>query len=781
MNIAKYCALAATLLANLMSGKALASDSLSACMNTNQKVTKSVYLSSGSTNSLNKKKILQKYIPSALLGKKTSATPEAAPNSPENAAQELEQELDTLPTPLQEPTSSLESAPESIAPEQTPALEQELGMATTPAINTAATTEIEQALELVPAQQVIEPVVQTPPSISTPIILEQANNQPVMAENTVLDTLLNSASINQVTEKIAKYDEGITAMKKIRKSLVRLLILQLNKNTTLNFAQEQQDIQRDLIDGTRSFYDFFNDFQKNPTPWLPRYLQDKGFLPFEFILDKEKLANLPAPATLDMQTTSSQDIIDAAIKIVQTDKASKITSLPANTNVQDQVDTLLQHALDNAIQEVATPSMQTVEKEQTVEQPTEKATIQRASQQTEPAQQAVAKAPTPQLAADISFLILDAKYSKNKMKILEFGEGPRSRFAGYDKLFGDGKIWEMFWHYTSQFNKQVWYVGPALKEKSAQNEIAFKKFNSIGGIAVTSIKDLVRHAKFPAPKEITEEHNISSYEGIVVFRHMNAGDEVANAFKKQYPHLLVLDSATGRHVNNKYLTSTLFDTKQLSDYRPQCKAYPKQYKKDLAQTIINEFGCSMMVIKPLNAFKGEGIVVTHQKDLDTHLKSILTVPQISKKTKSETPLNDIEKYWARDKNKSFIVEEYESSQPIDIKGDLYDPTMRMVFTMHYDNKKIHLTFLDGYWKLPAKPLVGDGSLNEKHISKISSSGTSSAAISSTDLNNAKLALQKALPRLYFKMMKTTKTLQNNKSLPVKPVTLLRNAAPTNTN
>ncbi|MBY0353454.1 hypothetical protein K2W90_03755 [Candidatus Babeliales bacterium] len=779
MNIAKYCALAATLLANLMSGWALASDSLSLCMNPNQKVTKSVYIASGSTSSLNKKKILQKYIPSALLGKKTSVTPEVAPNKQEDTAQELEQELDTLPTEPQELTSSLESTHENTAPEQSPALEQELGMAATTALTTEATTEIEQALELTPAQQIAEPVTQTPPSISSPIVLEQTNTQPVINENSVLDTLLNSASINQVTEKIAKYDEGITAMKKIRKSLVRLLILQLNKNTTLNFAQEQQDIQRDLVDGTRSFYDFFNDFQKNPTPWLPRYLQDKGFLPFEFILDKEKLTNVPAPATLDMQTTSSQDIIDTAIKIVQTDKASKINNMPAPANVQEQIDTLLQSALDNAIQEVATPSVQLVEKEQTIEQPNQD--IQRASQQAEPAQQAVAKAPTPQLAADISFLILDAKYSKNKMKILEFGEGPRSRFAGYDKLFGDGKIWEMFWHYTSQFKKQVWYVGPALKEKSAQNEIAFKKFNSIGGIAVTSIKDLVRHPKFPAQKEITEEHNISSYEGIVIFRHLNAADEVVTAFKKQYPHLLVLDSATGRHVNNKYLTSTLFDTKQLSDYRPQCKAYPKQYKKDLAQTIINEFGCSMLVIKPLNAFKGEGIVVTHQKDLDTHLKNILTVPQITKKTKSATTLSDIEKYWARDKNKSFIVEEYESSQPIDIKGDLYDPTMRMVFTMHYDNKKIHLTFLDGYWKLPAKPLVGDGTLNEKHISKIGSSGISSAAISSVDLNNAKLALQKALPRLYFKMMKTTKHVQNSKSLPLKPVTLLRNAAPTKTN
>jgi hypothetical protein len=47
----------------------------------------------------------------------------------------------------------------------------------------------------------------------------------------------------------------------------------------------------------------------------------------------------------------------------------------------------------------------------------------------------------------------------------------------------------------------------------------------------------------------------------------------------------------------------------------------KKYTKDLARTIINDFNCLMLVIKPLNAFKGSGIIITQAKDLETNLKN----------------------------------------------------------------------------------------------------------------------------------------------------------------
>ena len=100
------------------------------------------------------------------------------------------------------------------------------------------------------------------------------------------------------------------------------------------------------------------------------------------------------------------------------------------------------------------------------------------------------------------------------------------------------------------------------------------------------------------------------------------------------------------------------------------------------------------MIKPLNAFKGSGIIITHASNLDDHLRNILPMEKRSKKIRSTTSVSDAEKYWLKDKNQNFIVEEYEASQPIEVESNLYDPTMRMVFTLHYDEGKIHLTFLD---------------------------------------------------------------------------------------
>ncbi|QQR49293.1 hypothetical protein IPF37_00400 [bacterium] len=739
MNYVKTYALMAIIMASLIIGTIKAEEPFSLALEKDSATTdtRAVYFSANNINNIGKKKIIHNSVSSNLLNKKQTI-PDSTPRSDK---ERLEQELDLALSNL---------------------------ISTTLAMQEPITEEINVSFSSQPQEKAIELIEQATPNTQIPIVIEPITIQPPITDNATTDTSPTAVSLGNVTEKIAKYDEGITAMKKIRKSLVRLLILQLNQNSTLNFSQEQQDIQRDLVEGTRSFYDFFSDFQKNPTPWLPRYLQEKSFLPLEFILDKEKFTNLEMPTLLDTQSTSSQDIIDTAIKIVQTEKAQKKENQRTSTSsTQEQIDQLIQHALNNAIQEVTIP-------QPTTDQPIEQIASPEPAPASVPATQI--KPATGQLGADISFLILDAKYTKNKIKILEFGEGPRSRFAGYSKIFGEGKIWEMFWHYLAQFNQQIWYVGPALEEQSARDEIAIRKFNAVGGINVTSIKELVQHPKFPAIAPVIDERAISSYKGIVVFRHKNPADELVSAFRKQYPHLLVLDSGTGRHVNNKYLTSTLFDTKQLTAYRPQCKAYPKKYHPDLAKNIINDFNCSTLVIKPLNAFKGSGIIITHASNLDDHLRNILPMEKRSKKIRSTTSVSDAEKYWLKDKNQNFIVEEYEASQPIEVESNLYDPTMRMVFTLHYDEGKIHLTFLDGYWKLPTQPLIGAGTLNDKHISKIGDSGISSAAIAPADLVIAKTALQKALPRIYFKMMKS-KNIPAVKSLPLTPITFLKKSPP----
>ncbi len=372
------------------------------------------------------------------------------------------------------------------------------------------------------------------------------------------------------------------------------------------------------------------------------------------------------------------------------------------------------------------------------------------------------------MPADISFLIADIKYSKNKLKILEFGEGTRSRFSGYDALHGRGKIWSLFWKYLKQFNIPIWYVDPTLKTKTAQDEISFHEFRAMGGRYASSLKRLRKTPFFKSRKKKTyDPKDIRTYKGIIMIRHRAAHSAFVKKFMHKHPGFLFLNTAAAPHVNNKYRTSILFKDEELWPYRPQCKVYPKKYHEHLAQNIIRDFKCSTYVIKPLNAFKGNGIIMTKKKRLDNYLKNIIEKTQAIRYSRDPSL-----SYWARDKNSKFIIEECEASKSVFVKNKTYDATMRMVFALHYNHDKIHVTFLDGYWKLPEKAREERGTLIQKIKSKIVPGKQSSAKITEIDKQNVKKILQDLLPKLYVKMLSHKETRNSKQTAPVTHLTSL---------
>lgn len=381
----------------------------------------------------------------------------------------------------------------------------------------------------------------------------------------------------------------------------------------------------------------------------------------------------------------------------------------------------------------------------------------------------------PNLPADISFLIADIKYRDGVLKILELGEGTRSRFAGYDTLYGEGSIWRLFWKFLKQFNLPTWYVGPLLLTQASQNEIAFDDFKKIGGEALVTTDMISFSPQFRNLFRGIDQTKtkINDYKGIMLFRHRDASSNEVETFQKRYPGMLVLNSASAPHVNNKYLTSLLFSTKKMKKYRPQCNSYEKKYSHDLANKIINDFECNYLVIKPIAACKGKGVIITTKAELDKTLRLILKQDLITQKT----PDRETYMYWRKDKSPIFIVEEYEPSHPIEHAGKHYDATMRMVFCLHYDNNTIHITYLDGYWKLPEKALNEEGTLTEKHKSKIGNQGVSSLPINKNDLKNVKSILAEILPSMYFKMLKMRPASSRKNRLPQGPIPLLNNLNP----
>lgn len=383
---------------------------------------------------------------------------------------------------------------------------------------------------------------------------------------------------------------------------------------------------------------------------------------------------------------------------------------------------------------------------------------------------------TAKFKADISFMIADMKYRPGGLKILELGEGPRSVFTGYDDLIDLGikkrglKIWSAFWYYLRQFNLPVWLVTDRLsghhpygKRVLFSQQIDFPTFLKLNYRLARSLRTLRKDQLF---KRISQRKKrsfkIRDYKGIIIIKYHNYSNlnhdistckkcADVNNLKNEFPNFLYVDEAVRFQANNKNLADLLFKKdKELKQFRPQCEVYQKQYTKTLAHRIMRDIVSDVYVIKPLNAAKGHGVIVVDKVFLDQTLKDILLKTDEIKETDDETY-----SYWLRDTNSQFIVESFERSKFININGKRFDATLRAIFTLHHDWKKIYVNFLGWYWKLPEKSVDDLGTMTERAKSsfKHEATRTCSTLVDNVDIIGAKMMLRKILPKLYLKMLK----------------------------
>lgn len=360
------------------------------------------------------------------------------------------------------------------------------------------------------------------------------------------------------------------------------------------------------------------------------------------------------------------------------------------------------------------------------------------------------------LPTDISCFIADIKFDGEHIKILEFGEITKSYFKGHDTLYGKGKIWEGLWNILADYKLPMWYVGKKLEKKAQKDLTAFKTFVSLGGKTADTMELLKQHETFKKQKKrgfSRDEQCINNHKGIVAIRRYRLPKYLRNKFIRENPGFLILSDAAAPFVGNKYRTSQLFDDEELKQFRPRWKKYSKRYKPELAQTIINDLQTDTVVIKPLNSANGWGVIIVDKDELDETLQLILCKDN---KTTLRKTYDKTYSHWARDNNRSFIVESYEKSKPITVANNQFDATMRMVFVLTHECNDIGLQFLGGYWKLPVLALSEEGTLTEKHKSKISTKRPSSAEISPEDTKKVQDILSYVLPKIYRKMLEHKK-------------------------
>lgn len=324
----------------------------------------------------------------------------------------------------------------------------------------------------------------------------------------------------------------------------------------------------------------------------------------------------------------------------------------------------------------------------------------------------------PNYGVDISFLVADFKYSQEHgLKICEVQHGSLSAMGGDLHIAGeDGNISPEFANFFMRFPIKKW--GSGLIYPPLKNSLRDK-----GWQVEQSLRTILNDPLFLRCGSLNPEDPsvIASYGGLLY-----ADFEIVRNFKSYfhtYPGILFVNAAIFPYWNDKYTMNMLFDSKdELRAYKAEWRLYPKKYDPLLSQRIQEEMPSELYVIKPRREGLANGVIVVACSELDAVLHMILEPAGCLKKHPDKKY-----SYWYKNIDDSFIIEKYYISDylcfscPLEEKRDdtntyHYDATMRVAFIMQYEEEKMTYHSLGGFWKLPAKALEEEGTLNEKRIS-----------------------------------------------------------------
>lgn len=353
--------------------------------------------------------------------------------------------------------------------------------------------------------------------------------------------------------------------------------------------------------------------------------------------------------------------------------------------------------------------------------------------------------------AAISYIFADLKYRDGIIKICEFGGGNNASIATSTVIY-DGKTismdtpyWPIFWQYLHQFDKPILSVG-SNRAGASKHAVVIKNINTLP----------LNNPSNQPPNFSDRPSSISDYQGLILCNGKGLPTKTLRTFWDAHPELLFVNRESRRFGNNKVCLAELLDTPELRHLKPRWRQYKKQYSSHLAQTILADIQSNVVVIKPVNSLRAQGIIMVEAANLDKTLKALFA-PDIDEQNRIPDQRDAAAyTYWKSDRNKVFMVESCESSKPIHVRGDWYNPTMRVVFVLRHEAGQIYTTILGGYWKIPPKPLTDEtASLTEKykttpmhHVVE----GYTGLKIDEKDFIQVKSIMYNALPKIYEQML-----------------------------
>jgi hypothetical protein len=99
-----------------------------------------------------------------------------------------------------------------------------------------------------------------------------------------------------------------------------------------------------------------------------------------------------------------------------------------------------------------------------------------------------------------------------------------------------------------------------------------------------------------------------------------------------------------------------------------------------------------------------------------------------------------------------LVEEFVPSKTITVGGVPYDPTMRVIFVLCFNNNVPRIDVLGAYWKTPPLALNETGNFTEKHKSHAAEQKYTSLPVDAADYQKVVEIMQQFMPKVYAKMI-----------------------------
>lgn len=310
--------------------------------------------------------------------------------------------------------------------------------------------------------------------------------------------------------------------------------------------------------------------------------------------------------------------------------------------------------------------------------------------------------------ADLSFVVMDLKYNHEQgVKICEIQRALVSGFnSGKDR--GDAIS-------TGLLNiiNRFWRPANCYHGKRVGDRLVLEKMKHRGWKKVEEAVKLKANLKQYAAEPI----NLSGFRG-AVYGRIYGLDGVSDAFRKKHPDLLMIDRVTAPVICNKQLAHDFIKNDfLLSKRRPACESFQANYSPELAETILSQIDSEYLIIKPPAAAYSDGVIPVTRDALDELLKQLFTTSPLPDDVKDDA--NYL--YWRQHQPATFLVEEFIYSEPIvhpDYPKEVFDPTLRVVAALIYNNGKLNVEFLGKYWKFPSKGWYSAGPFSQKHIALV---------------------------------------------------------------